>query len=73
VQQNAGSCLLTQSVSLRLFIGELSPLILRDIKERLLLVPVMFVLVGDFMWISAFGFLVRSLISCPFLVVEFSF
>jgi hypothetical protein len=33
-QQNVGSCLCSQSVSLRLFIGELSPLILRDIKEK---------------------------------------
>jgi hypothetical protein len=33
MQQNAGSCLHIQSVSLCLFIGELSPLMLRDIKE----------------------------------------
>ena len=33
-QQNVGSCLCSQSVSLCLFIGELSPLILRDIKEN---------------------------------------
>ena len=33
-QQNVGSCLCSQSVSLCLFIGELSPLILRDIKEK---------------------------------------
>ena len=31
-QQNVGSCLFSQSVSLCLFIGELSPLILRDIN-----------------------------------------
>ena len=33
-QQNVGSCLYSQSISLCLFIGELSPLILRDIKEK---------------------------------------
>ena len=32
MQQNVGSCLSIQDVSLCLFIGELSPLILRDIK-----------------------------------------
>jgi hypothetical protein len=31
--QNIGSCVPIQSVSLCLFIGELSPLILRDVKE----------------------------------------
>ena len=63
------------------FLGELSLLIFRDIKERLLLVPDMFVFVGDFMyfWLSAFNFVVRCSISCPFfgagifLVLEFSF
>jgi hypothetical protein len=34
MQQNVASCLRSQSVSLCLFIGELSPLILRDIKEK---------------------------------------
>ena len=33
MQQNVELCLGIQSVSLWLFIGELSPLILRDIKE----------------------------------------
>jgi hypothetical protein len=33
MQQNAGSCLHIQSVSVYLFIGKLSPMILRDIKE----------------------------------------
>jgi hypothetical protein len=32
--QNAGSCLRIHSFSLCLFIGELSPLMLRDIKEK---------------------------------------
>jgi hypothetical protein len=34
MQQNAGSYLSIQSVSLCLLIGELSPLILSDIKEK---------------------------------------
>ena len=34
MQQNAGSCLCIQSLSLCLFIGELNPLMLRDIKEK---------------------------------------
>jgi hypothetical protein len=42
MQQNVGSCLCNQSVSLYLFIGELSPLILRVIKENSLLLPVIF-------------------------------
>jgi hypothetical protein len=33
-QENVGSCLCSQYVSLCLFDGELSPLILRDIKEK---------------------------------------
>ena len=37
MQQNVGSCLHFQSVSLCLFIGELSPFILTDIKEKMLL------------------------------------
>ena len=40
MQQNVGSCLCNQFVSLCLFIGELSPLILRDIEEQSLLLPV---------------------------------
>ena len=79
--QNAGSCLTIQSVSICLFIGEFSPSILRDIKQRILLVPDMFLFIGGFMclWLSAFGFVVRCLISSSFfgagtfLVLEFSF
>jgi hypothetical protein len=37
MQQHAGSCLHIQSVSLCLFIGVLSPLMLRDIKDICLL------------------------------------
>jgi hypothetical protein len=65
MQQNVGSHLDShQSVSL--FIGELSPLTLRDIKEKQLLLPVIFVVrVGIlFLWMS-FRF-VERLISCFF-------
>jgi hypothetical protein len=34
MQQNAGPCLHIQSVSLCIFIGVLSPLMLRDSKEK---------------------------------------
>jgi hypothetical protein len=43
MQQNVGYCLHNQSVSLCLFIWKLSPLILRDIKEKSFLLPVIFV------------------------------
>ena len=39
-QQNVGSCFRNQSLSLCLFIGELSPLILSDINDQWLLTPV---------------------------------
>jgi hypothetical protein len=57
----------SQSISLFLFIGELSPLILRDIKEKSLLLPVIFVVrVGIlFLWLSSFKF-VEELLSCFF-------
>ena len=65
-QQNGGFCLCSQSVSLCLFIGEFSPLILSDIKEKLLLLPVIFVVrVGIlFMWLSSFWFVERLLSYC---------
>ena len=65
MQQNVGSCLSNQFVSLCLFIGDLSPLILRDIKEKPLLLPVIFVVrVGIlFMLLSSFRF-VERLLSC---------
>ena len=44
MQKNPGSCLHIQSVNLCLFIGELSPLMLRDIKEKSLLLPVILLL-----------------------------
>jgi hypothetical protein len=51
--------LCSQYFNLYLFIGELSPLILRDIKKKLLLLPVIFVVrVGIlFMWLSSLGLL----------------
>jgi hypothetical protein len=48
MQENVGSYLYIQSVSLCLFIEELSPLILRDIKEKRLLLPVSLLLKMDF-------------------------
>jgi hypothetical protein len=67
VQQNVGSCLCSQSVSLCLFIEELSPLILRDIKENSLLFSVTFVVrVGIlFMWLSSLA-LLKDYFSCFF-------
>ena len=44
MQQNIGSFLPNQSLSLCLFTGELSSLILRDIKEEALIFPVFFLL-----------------------------
>ena len=59
MQQKVGSCLHNEPVSLCLFIGELSPLILRDIKENSLLLLVNFVVrVGIlFIWLSSLGLL----------------
>ena len=59
MQQNVGACLCNQSVSLCHFIGKLSPLILRDIKEKSLLLPVIFVARVRilFMCLSSFGLL----------------
>jgi hypothetical protein len=67
VSSKIGSCLCSQSVSLYLFIGELIPLILRDIKEKQLLLPIIFVVkVGIlFLWLSSFRF-VEGLPSCFF-------
>ena len=63
-------CLHIHFVILCLFTGELSPLILRDTKEKFLLLPVIFVIrVGIlFMQLSSFRF-PSSLISCFFLNV----
>jgi hypothetical protein len=43
MQQKVVFCLGNQSVSLCLFIGELSPLIFSNIKEKSLLISVIFV------------------------------
>jgi hypothetical protein len=49
------------------FLGELSPLMLRDTKEKWLLLPVIFLVRGGimFVWLSSFGF-VEGLVSCFF-------
>ena len=59
MQQNVGSCFCNQSVILCLFIGELNPMTIRDIKGKSLLLPVNFVFkVGLlFMWLSSLGLL----------------
>ena len=44
MQQNVGSGLHSQSVSLCLFIGELIPLILRDIEKKVIVVSCYFLL-----------------------------
>jgi hypothetical protein len=71
MQKNAESGLHKQSVSLLIFIGELSPLLLIDIK--LLLLSVIFVVrIGImFVWLSSFGFLKRRLLFCFFLSVVY--
>ena len=67
MQQNIGSCLLIQCVSLCLFLMELSPLLLREIKDKSLLLPVIFVVKGGimFVWLSSFVF-VETLSLCFF-------
>jgi hypothetical protein len=60
-----GPFLYSQSISLCLFIGEPSPLTLREIKENYLLLSVIFgVKVGIlFLWLSSFRFVVGLLSS----------
>jgi hypothetical protein len=64
------SCLNVQSVSLCLFFGELSPLMLGDIKDQQLLLPDIFHFRGRYMhmWVSYFG-VVERLVSSIFLGV----
>ena len=66
MQQNVGSCYIS-SLLVYLFFWELSPLRLRDTKEKGLLLRVVFVIRGGimFVWLSAFGF-VERLFSCFF-------
>jgi hypothetical protein len=72
MQQKVASCLCIQSVRLCLFIGELSLLILRDIKEKSLLLSVIFVVrVGIlFLWLSSLSLLKDYFF---FLFLEISF
>jgi hypothetical protein len=51
------------------FIGELSSLIVRDIKDKSLLLPIIFYAEGAIMCVSfsSFKFVVKCLISCVFL------
>jgi hypothetical protein len=66
MQYNAGSYICIQSVSLCLFIGELSPLMLRDVKEKSLLLLVIFVKRWNYICVlSSLGF-VERLLSCFF-------
>jgi hypothetical protein len=67
MQQKVGSYLCSQSVSLCLFIEELSPLILRDIKEKSLLLPVIFVVRDGSVHVAIFFKFVERLLSCFFL------
>ena len=79
MQQNVGSCLCNQSVSLCLFIGVLTTLILRDIKEISFFLTVIFVVRVEilFMWLSSFRS-IEILLCCFFsslvslLVLKFS-
>ena len=67
MQQNVRFCLCNQSVSLCLFIGELILVILRDIMQKQLLLPVIFVVRFGvlFLWLSSFSF-VEGLLFCFF-------
>ena len=58
MQQNVGFCLCIQSVSLCLFIGKLGVLVLRYIKEKRLLLTVIFVVSGGTMFFVTVFFLV---------------
>jgi hypothetical protein len=68
IQQNTRSCLNIQPVSLCLFIEELNPLMLRDIKDYWLLFPAIFVVKGGimFVWLSSFELIERRVLSCFF-------
>ena len=65
MQQNVGSCFHDQSVSVCIFIGELNQLILRDIKEKPLLLPVILLLELRF---CSCGYLLLSYLKDYFLV-----
>ena len=59
-QQNVGSCFRIQSLSLCLFIGELRPLILSDINDKWLLIPVIIF----FVCVCVVEFVCFSSLSC---------
>ena len=71
MQQNAGSWLSIQSISLCFFIFFLNwgveSIMLGDINEKWMLLPVIIVVIGGlmFVWLSSFGFVERQL-SCFF-------
>ena len=67
MQQNIGSFLPNQSLSLCLFIGELSSLILRDIKEEALIFPVLLLLLLVELEFYSCGYLLLGLLKDYFL------
>ena len=67
MQQNIGSFLPNQSLSLCLFTGELSPLILRDIKEEALIFPVLLLLLLLELEFYSCGYLLLGLLKDYFL------
>ncbi len=67
MQQNIGSFLPNQSLSLCLFSGELSSLILRDIKEEALIFPVLLLLLLLELEFYSCGYLLLGLLKDYFL------
>ena len=67
MQQNIGSFLPNQSLSLCLFSGELSSLILRDIKEEALIFPVLLLLLLVELEFYSCGYLLLGLFKDYFL------
>ena len=67
MQQNIGSFLPNQSLSLCLFTGELSSLILRDIKEEALIFPVLLLLLLLELEFYSCGYLLLGLLKDYFL------
>jgi hypothetical protein len=67
MQQNIGSFLPNQSLSLCLFTGELSSLILRDIKEEALIFPVLLLLLLVELEFYSCGYLLLGLLKDYFL------
>ena len=67
MQQNIGSFLPNQSLSLCLFSGELSSLILRDIKEEALIFPILLLLLLLELEFYSCGYLLLGLLKDYFL------